>query len=149
MKKPKFCVMLLLVLFLVVEKSNATDGRESNEEVHITPKWIKYTPKSTRYKFYVGRGSGKMEQEAIQKALQDAYDQAIREDFGIKTKIDAWSQETMNDVKYEKIFSEKSGQVQLVRFKREKIHIEKENNIFHVWCLFKYPLQEMKKEKKG
>ena len=112
------------------------------------PHWIENVPKKVGYKFYVGRSSGYDEQEAVQKATQDAYNQAIREDFGIKTKIDIQATETMQSVHYEKNFSEKSQNIQLIGFKREKIHVQKREDIFRVWGLFKYSLREMRKERK-
>ena len=56
--------------------------------------------------------------------------------------------ETVRKVHYKKSFQEISEKINFVGFERRKIHIEKEDNIFKIWILFRYPLKEMNKEKK-
>ena len=112
------------------------------------PPWIKKIPQEKRYKFYVGYGTGKNEEVAIGKAIQDAYNQAIRQNFGVETKIDIQSKETMIDTIYTKSFKENSENVKFIGFDRRKIHIENKDNSFSVWILFRYSLKEINKERK-
>ena len=84
----------------------------------------------------------------MKRATQDAYNQVIREDFGVETKIDIKSLETMKDVHYSKSVQESSEKIKFLGFKRENFHVEKDNDVFNVWVLFKYSLKEMNKEKK-
>ena len=113
-----------------------------------TPHWIKNVPQKTGYKFYVGHASDYDKERAKHKATRDAYNQAIRGNFGIETKIEVHSQETMTDTSYEKNFEEIGKKIELVGFNRRKIHFKKKGNTFHAWILFRYPLKELKKEKR-
>ena len=58
------------------------------------PSWIKKVPQKTGHRFYVGHSTSHNSQEGILMATQDAYRQAISENFGIKVKINVSEIET-------------------------------------------------------
>ena len=111
------------------------------------PHWIENIPKKAGYELYVGYAFDHDRERAKYRATQDAYNQAIRESFGIETKIEVHSKETMTNTSYEKKFEEISKKIKFVGFKRRKIYTEKKEKIFHVWILFQYSLKELVKEK--
>ena len=155
--KNRLCENFSLFFFLATLMvnlgcSNSSPSRKIASSTSPKPSWINQIPKKTGYKFYIGRSSNSyFEEDGINRATQDAYNQVIREDFGVETKIDIKSSETMKSVHYSKSFQEKSGKVRFKGFKRENFHVEKDNkdnDVFNVWILFRYSLKEMNKEKK-
>ena len=63
-----------------------------------TPQWIKRPPvEDDKYRFYVGRASGlEAESILIEKAIKNAREMAIAENFGVLTSIVKESYQTMN-----------------------------------------------------
>ena len=113
------------------------------------PRWVDKVPRNPKFLYYVGRASNaKTEKQGIEMAAQDAYEQAIRENFGITTRISKESTETLQSTKYAKSFRELSGEVRIVGFAQEQIHREKnDDKTLNVWVLFRYPKIEIPKEK--
>ncbi len=132
----------------VEEKASVKRRNITNYPSDSKATWVNYPPKFSGYKFYVGHSSGaKSQEEGISMATRDAYRQSIRENFGIKVRINIKSLETFKEKSYSKEFNESSRKITLMGFERRKIHIEREGDIFHVWILFRYSLQKIEKEK--
>ncbi len=114
------------------------------------PKWIEKTPRAPQHVYYVGRAvDAKTEKLGIELATQDAYQQAIRENFGILTRISRQSTETLKSTEYSKTFQELSKDVRIIRFTQEEKYLEKtrNNRALNVWVLFKYPREEIARER--
>ena len=106
--------------------------------------------KNPRFVYYVGRATdAKTEKLGIELATRDAYEQAIRENFGILTRISRQSTETLKDTEYSKTFQELSKDVRIVQFTQEEKYLEKvkDNEALNIWVLFKYPREEIAKER--
>ena len=115
------------------------------------PKWISKIPRSSKGKYYVGRAFNvKTEKLGIEIASRDAWEQAIRENFGFRTRISKRTTETLKEIKYKKSLEELSKDVQIIGFEQSNMYFEKarKGNKLNVWVLFKYPIEEISKEKK-
>ncbi len=113
------------------------------------PKWIDKPPRTPQFRYYIGRATdAKTEKLGIELATRDAYHQVIRENFGILTRISHQSTETLKNTEYTKTFQELSKDVRIIRFTQEEKYLKKmPNNTFNVWVLFKYPREEIAKER--
>ncbi len=132
---------------LAIEKTSAKK-RFLNYPSSSKILWINRIPQSLRYKFYVGRSANAKSQEnGILLATQDAYRQSIRENFGIKVRVNTKLLETLKKTIYSKEIQEVSNEIKLTGFERRKIHIEKKGETFYVWVLFRYSLKEIEREK--
>ena len=137
----KFCPIFFLFVGYV-SWSTALETKPSQK-----PYWIKKVPQKIGHRFYVGHSTSYgSQEEGILKATQDAYRQAISENFGIKVKINVKSLETLERTSYSKEISETSNEIKLKGFERKKIHIEKQGGEYNVWVLFRYSLKEIAKE---
>ena len=113
------------------------------------PYWIKTRPTAdASYKYYVGRAArANTEKYGIESATQDARIQAIQENFGIETQISKRVKKTLSDTDYKKDYEETSAQTRIFGFEQLKIHSEEGKKGVGVWVLFRYSLDEIKKEK--
>ena len=134
--------------FPAIKKTNVKKRTPTNYPVSPKIAWINHIPQSSGYKFYVGRSTNSKSQEyGILLATQDAYRQSVRENFGIQIRVNIKSLETLKKTSYSKEFNESSSEIKLIGFERRKIHIEREDEVFHVWVLFRYSLKDIKREK--
>ncbi len=114
------------------------------------PDWtIKIPSEDINYKYYVGRSMNlEDEAQAFNEATQDAYSQAIQENFGVITSIESAAYQAEKDFTVTKRIRDKSDEVNIEGFEKINSYIEKLNdNKIKVFLLFKYSKAAIKKEK--
>jgi len=114
------------------------------------PDWVSQKPKSdSNYKYYIGRASdSKTEAQGFSEAYRDAVEQSIRENYGVKAKIDTQTYSTNEKIELTKRASETSGEVQLNNFELIDSWVDKnKKDKYNVWIQYKYPVFEIEKEK--
>ena len=115
--------------------------------VRATPNWVKNPLfENYKYRFYVGRASGKIKDSQrvlIQQATEDARESAIAENFGIFTSIFKRSYENMKSSSVVSRVSESSRYVILKKFRKKAQHIKTQNGRQYIWLLFQYPKDEI------
>lgn len=114
------------------------------------PDWVDRPKREdSTYKYYVGRATYKTDEaEGHKKATQNAYESAIRENFGIETAIEVSDFETNMMWSLTKRVSEKSQKVRIKGF--EQIGIYKEeagSDSYTLWLLFQYKKSDILAEK--
>ena len=116
-------------------------------EAAATPDWIKKPPvEDNKYRFYVGRASGKKtdsQRALIKVATEDAREQAISENFGILTSISKESYQTTKSSSTVSRVSESSDRVRLKKFRKKDQYIESKDGKQNIWLLFQYPKHEI------
>ncbi len=112
---------------------------------YAKPNWVSAPPPSDSvYKFYVGRSSeAPTEEIAYKEATQDAYDQAIRENFGVSTRIDTETFESGKELTWTKRMQGHSNIVQIKRFEKTEEYKEEAEGKHFLWVLFRYPKSEI------
>ena len=117
-------------------------------EAEESPRWIKKPPvEDKKNRFYVGRASGtESESKLIERAIKNAREMAIAENFGILTSISKESYETMSSTSMVSKVSELSKRVILRKFRKKDQHIDSNGGEKHVWILFQYPKIEIRRE---
>jgi len=113
------------------------------------PTWVNRPPSSDgTYNYYVGRSTDeKSLSQAWRAATQDAYETAIRENYGVATSIQASNYETMTSRQLDKRVDEKSQRVRLERFEQMNSHVDRHDSSIDLYLLFRYPVSEIEKEK--
>lgn len=114
------------------------------------PAWVDSPPQGdARYKYYVGRSSNSPnESVGFTEATREAYEQAIRENFGFRTRIDSQSYSTTQDSQATKRVRELSQSVEIHDFEQSNSYIEKTSaDRINVWLLFRYSRAAIDKEK--
>ena len=134
------CFLFFLALIVTVEVLASSDR----------PGWTIFRPKPNKtHKFYVGRAAkAETEKQGIEASTQDARIQAIQENFGIETRVSKQVKETLSDTDYNKDYRETSAQTRIFGFEQLQIHSENNEDKKDVWVLFRYPKEEIRKEKK-
>ncbi len=132
-------VRALLVLLISIAGAAAND----------TPDWVKRgKPADKTYKYYVGRSSGSgSEQSGIAEATREAYEQAIRENFGFQTRIQSDAYESSKKVVSTKRVQVVSQDIRVYGFEQIEFHSVPSGSKFDVWVLYRYPLAEIAREK--
>lgn len=114
------------------------------------PAWVDSAPPADqRYKYYVGRSSNSPTESAgFAEATREAYEQAIRENFGFRTRIDSQSYTTTQESAATKRIRELSENVEIHDFEQAGSFIEKVSaDRLNVWALFRYSRAAIEKEK--
>ncbi len=132
------------------DKANqATQGNEPSLEA-VRPLWTKgFKREDLFYRYYLGRGSSQeSEAAAFEEATRKATEAAIRENYGVDTRIQKRISEDMKDSVIQSDMSEQSGDVTLRRFEEVESYSEQmKTGIFNAWVLFKYPKGEITQER--
>ncbi len=111
------------------------------------PDWMANVPKNQEFKFYVGRAyQAKDKKEGSIIAIQDAYYQVIRDNFGIKTKLYKKLTETLSTVDFEKKTYEASSEILFRGLTQEGVFFERENRKINSWILFKISKKSITEE---
>ncbi|MBO4539461.1 MAG: PEGA domain-containing protein [Clostridia bacterium] len=111
------------------------------------PEWVSETPKpDDQYRYFVGVGSEETRAQAIQSAKSDARDQVLTY-LGAEIRSDMFMRETENSLNSDSRVNVSSS-VNLKGFDKEKTYCEKENKKHSCYVLMKYPLKELKQERK-
>ena len=112
------------------------------------PDWAQRKPPNTKqYKFYLGRSNPiSSEKQALREAIEDAQEQALKENFGVLLKVDAESHATLNDVKLSKRTSEVSELARLVLFEPVETLITPVPGGQMAYVLCRYPVEEIERE---
>ena len=149
MKNHEYLFFYLLVVISNIGCHKSSSNRTIASIKKSRPNWIYKIPKSASHKFYVGFSSNqRSEEKSVVNAAKDAYDQAIRENFGTEVLIKREVNESLKDVKLSGKFQEVSKKIKFINFEKQKMHVEKRASRFNTWILFKYPIKEISKEKK-
>lgn len=114
-----------------------------------TPQWVSRPPAPDGvYHYYVGRA---MEEKnlstAWRAATQDAYETAIKENFGVATSIQATDYQSLERSQLEKRVDEKSQRVRLEKFEQKDNFVQKNGDKVDLYLLFRYPDTEIAKER--
>jgi len=115
-----------------------------------TPDWVSKKPKNdSNYKYYIGRASdSNSEAQGCSEAYRDAQEQALRENYGVKAKIDTQTYSTNEKIELTKRASETSREVQFNSFELVDTYSDQnKNDKYNVWIQYKYPVSEIEKEK--
>lgn len=114
------------------------------------PDWVlKRPPNTKQYKFYLGRSNPiSSEKQALREAIEDAQEQALKENFGVILKVDAEAHATLSEVKLSKRTSEVSELARLVLFEPVETLITPVPGGQMAYVLCKYPVEEIEREKR-
>ena len=138
--------MKILRLFIVI--IILCSGCAILENENITPLWVKKLPVNKTYKYYRGQYHNAEDEDAgIEAASQDAYEQIIKENFGIVTTINKKVIENLASVSYSKEVNESSKNIYLKDIAREDIFFKKKRKKLETWVLFKVSRSWIKKQK--
>ena len=122
-------IVLLFSVLLILTSCSSSSKKYTLNLSSKRPKWVDYIPQNPNYKYYVGRASNvRTEKLGIEHASRNAWEQAIRENFGFITRISKETTETLKDINYKKSLQELSKKVQIIGFEQNKIHLEKSIN---------------------
>lgn len=113
------------------------------------PEWTQRgRPSDATYKYYVGRSSGsESEQTGFNEATREAYEQAIRENFGFQTRIQSDAYESSTSVLSTKRVQVLSQDIRVFGFEQVDFFLRKAGSAFDVWILYRYPIVEIAREK--
>ncbi|MGK5086011.1 PEGA domain-containing protein [Bdellovibrionota bacterium FG-2] len=114
------------------------------------PEWLDHPPAQTKTdKYYIGRSSGAAnDRVAVDEAVRDASDAAIRENFGFKTRINTQSYEQSDRAQVTKRIDERSRLVGLHDFEQVEFYREQSpDGRVNVWVLYRYPKVAIEREK--
>jgi hypothetical protein len=114
-----------------------------------SPDWSRRgRPADSSYKYYVGRSSSaSTEQVGFSEATREAYEQAIRENFGFKTRIQSDAYESSSSVLSTKRIQVLSEDIRVFGFEQVDSFSQVRNEKWDVWILYRYPLAEISREK--
>lgn len=113
------------------------------------PEWVTSFPKETsEYKFYVGRGSAKDETDAFDAATRNAYEQALKMNFGVAMQMNAETYQTETEARLTERFVEESALVRFNDFEQIDQFTEKKGGKITVWVLYRFSKDAIKAEKK-
>lgn len=109
------------------------------------PNWVTKPPaEDAENRYYVGRGAGISEAEAVSLCIEDARTQAVRDNFGISTKFQAQSYETLESKSLVSRTDEASFAVLIKGFKQ--VDLYQSNREY--WALFSYSKSAIAEERK-
>jgi hypothetical protein len=113
------------------------------------PEWArKGKPTDSTYKYYVGRSSGAAnEQAGFSEATREAYEQAIRENFGFRTRIQSDAYESSTEVVSTKRVQVLSQDIRVFGFEQVDFYQQIRKDKVDVWVLYRYPLAEISRER--
>lgn len=113
------------------------------------PEWVSSFPKETsEYKFYVGRGSAKDETDAFDAATRNAYEQALKMNFGVAMQMNAETYQTETEARLTERFVEESALVRFNDFEQIDQFSEEKDGKITVWVLYRFSKDAIKAEKK-
>lgn len=125
-----------IILFLVLSLTARAE---------VAPKWVTKPPADdSNYKYYVGRATGISEAEAVSLAVEDAKTQAIRDNFGITTKVQYQAYEAMEYQSLTKRVDEASFTVLIKSFQQVELY-QKDREY---WVLYRYSKKAIEDESK-
>lgn len=114
-------------------------------EAAQAPGWTARPPaEDASYKYYVGRGTGISEAEAVSLAIEDAKTQAIRDNFGMATRVHAQSYEELANLSMTKRMDEASFSVII----RDFLQIDLYQQGREYWVLYRYGKNAIYDERK-
>ena len=100
------------------------------------------------YRYYLGRSADSLnEAAAYNEATRDAYDQAIRENFGIKTRVQTESYESAKESSTTRRIDVVSKDIELHDFEQLKSHSTENSGKYSAWVLYRYPKYAIEFEK--
>lgn len=113
------------------------------------PSWLKSAPREDgKFKYYVGRAShAPDEATGFKEATRDAFEQAIRENFGFYTQVNSQTYTTESDFAVTKRIHDLSRQVHIEGFEQADSFTEEVSGRFNIWILFQYQKTAIEKEK--
>jgi hypothetical protein len=123
-----------------------TVGVSANSD---TPDWVQRgKPADSTYKYYLGRSSSSpTEQTGFNEATREAYEQAIRENFGFQTRIQSDAYESSKNVVSTKRVQVLSQDIRVFGFEQVDFFQKSVDGKFDVWVLYRYPLAEISRER--
>jgi len=114
------------------------------------PTWVAAPPREdATHRFYLGRCSvAPSESAAFAEATRDAYEQAVRENFGFRARVESQSYETSTAAASLRRIDTVSPEVQIRDFELVDSHLETAANGRHsVWALYRYARGAIAREK--
>lgn len=140
----KFAIRLA-VAFVAVPFFLTSAGATRRE----APEWTRVQPKSKPgFKYYVGRSHpSASEKAAFKEAMDDAFQQAIAENFGVSASYESKTTETLNDSVLEKRSYERTAEIRLNGFEKVEYFLSDPPDI-RAYVLMQYPISEIEAEKK-
>ena len=118
------------------------------------PAWVERTPASDgRYRYYGGIASlAASEEQALRTATENAYRQAVRENFGAVIRISEDSTQTNSDSTSVLRITENTRAVHVDEFEQADRYVEQvyENNspIYNAWVLYRFAKSAIAREKR-
>ena len=114
------------------------------------PTWVRSYPKEDAASYYfIGRSEPQdSESKAYESARNAAINYAIRELFGVKTKLELRAIETVDDSKVYNRSTEVSQEISFKNFKELKSHVRQEQSKTIAYVLYSYDKSEFKKEER-
>lgn len=119
------------------------------------PSWLAHpVVEDAEYKYYIGRASSApTDAQAWSVATRDAYDTAIRENFGVQARVQSddyqVSNNTSSEITITNRVSEHSAQVEIHEFEQaDSFEDNLDNGNINLWVLFRYRKSAIEKEKK-
>jgi hypothetical protein len=114
------------------------------------PEWLLRVPKTdAKYRYYVGRASDAVSESAgYSQAIQDAYEAAIRDNFGFSARVDRQDYQSITSASSTRRSLEASDRVQFKDFEQvDAFHEKTAEGRMQVWILFRYLITSIEAEK--
>lgn len=114
-----------------------------------SPEWVTEIKREDHtFRYYLGRASNAAnEAEAFNQATRDAYEQAIAENFGIRTRVDTESYESGSELSLTRRANALSKEVELHDFEQMQSQVEEKSEKYSAWVLYRYPKVAIELEK--
>jgi len=136
---------MLKLAILIIILAGTIAASADNE-----PSWRSRRPASdSMYKYYVGKSANCLsERDAYREAESDAYEQALRENFGTTTKFQGEVYSTLKNTTSIKQVDEESQQVHIAGFEIVDSSIDPcKNEGVNLKALYKYEISAIKAER--
>lgn len=111
------------------------------------PSWVRQPVyEDSTYKYYIGRAVAQNEAMAVNAAIKDAQEQALKQNFGVELSATTQTYQTEKNLNLSTRSNEVSASARLVKFEQIGIHRKIEESAIQVWLLFRYPIREIQLE---
>lgn len=146
---PSFRVRLWASFLLLLTAACVSSGSVSEKTDKRRPEWLtSFVREDSGYRYYAGRGMDKTELKALQAAEKDAYEQALRENFGVYIQFSSDMYLTETEASVSAKSSETSKLARIVDFRSIEQYAEKKDGEFQGWKLYRYSKKAIDEEKK-
>lgn len=145
---PSFLIRILVSFLALLAAGCVSSGPDFEKTDSSRPKWLtSFAREDSDYRYYVGRGMDKTELKALQAAEKDAYEQALRENFGVYIQFSSDMYLTETEASISAKSSETSKLARIVDFRSTEQYAEKKEGEFQGWKLYRYSKKAIAEEK--